>query len=112
MTREDILEIKPGRELNIAVAKYVMNHEVVVDETFGDMERLVGEDSSSVWDTLLPYSEDMSAAQLVTERMIELGHSDAAFWDEYGDGVYTRAEAICRRALLVLRETLDEEADG
>jgi hypothetical protein len=72
------------------------------------MERLAGEDGCSFWDTLLPYSEDMSAAQLGIERMITLGHTDAAFWDEYGDRVYARAEAICRRALLVVRETLDE----
>jgi hypothetical protein len=147
MPKEEILAMKPGRELNIAVAKLVMKHKVIVDEIFGDMERPVGEDSSSTlvtermitpehkdvevfcdqaevmvdeirpvgedssgtWDTLLLYSEDMSAAQLVTERMITLGHKDAVSWDQYGDGIYTRAEAICKRALLVVLGMLDEK---
>jgi len=104
MTKEEILAMKPGRELNIAVARHVMEHEVTVDETFGDMERQLAEDGTSCWDTLPPYSEDMSAAQLVTERMVSLGHSDAAFWDGYGDGIYTQAEAICKRALLVAKD--------
>ncbi len=111
MTKEEILAMKPGKKLNIAVAKLVMEHEVIVDEILGDMERPVGEDSSSTWDTLLLYSEDMSAAQLVTERMITLGHNDAVFWDQYGDGIYTRAEAICKRALLVVLGMLDEKVD-
>ena len=109
MTKEEILAMKPGKKLNIAVAKLVMEHEVIVDEILGDMERPEGEDSSSTWDTLLLYSEDMSAAQLVTERMITLGHNDAVFWDQYGDGIYTRTEAICKRALLVVLGMLDEK---
>ena len=50
MTKEEILAMKPGRELNIAVAKFVMEHDVIVDETFGDMERHVV-DNCSVWDS-------------------------------------------------------------
>ena len=111
MTKEKILAMKPGKKLNIAVAKHVMEHEVVVDEILGDVERIIGEDNSSTWDTLQPYSGDMSAAQLVTERMITLGHNDAVFWDQYGDGSYTRAEAICKRALLVVLGLLDEKVD-
>ena len=111
MTKEEILAMKPGKKLNIAVAKLVMEHQVIVDEILGDMERPVGEDSSSTWDTLLLYSEDMSAAQLVTERMITLGHNDAVSWDQYGEGVYTRAEAICKRALLVVLGMVDEKVD-
>ena len=111
MTREEILAMKPGRKLNIAVAELVMNHKVTVDEFLGDVERLVGEDNSSVWDTLQPYSKDMSAAQLVAERMITLGHNDPVFWDQYGDGTYTRAEAICKRALLIVLGIVDEKVD-
>ena len=48
----------PGRELNIIVARHVMGHEVVSDEVFCDMERLVDEDGNSVWDEQKPYSED------------------------------------------------------
>ena len=111
MTKEEILAMKPGKKLNIAVAKLVMEHEVIVDEILGDIERPVGEDSSSTWDTLLPYSGDISAAQLVTEKMITLGHNDAVFWDQYGDGIYTRPEAICKRALLVVLGMVDEKVD-
>ena len=111
MTKEEILAMKPGRKLNTAVAELVMKHQVIVDEILGDMERPAGEDISSTWDTLLLYSQDMSAAQLVTERMITLGHNDAVLWDQYGDGIYTRAEAICKRALLVVLGMLDEKVD-
>ena len=111
MTKEEILAMKPGRKLNTAVAELVMKHKVIVDEILGDMERPAGEDISSTWDTLLLYSQDMSAAQLVTERMITLGHNDAVLWDQYGDGIYTRAEAICKRALLVVLGMLDEKVD-
>ena len=104
MTKEEILAMKPGRDLNVAVARHVMEREVAVDEFFGDMERQLAEDGNSCWDTLPPYSEDMSAARMVTERMIALGHGDAACWDEYGDGVYTRPEAICKRALLAVSD--------
>ena len=111
MTKEEILAMKPGRKLNTAVAELVMKHQVIVDEILGDMERPAGEDISSTWDTLLLYSQDMSAAQLVTERMITLGHNYAVLWDQYGDGIYTRAEAICKRALLVVLGMLDEKVD-
>jgi len=111
MTKEEILAMKPGRELNIAVAEVVMKHKVIVDEIFGDMERPIDEDGSSVWDNLRPCSEDTSAAQLVVGRMITLGHSDAAFWEHYGNGSYTQAEAICKRALLVVLGIWDEQGD-
>jgi len=109
MIKEEILTMKTGRELNIAVAEVVMKHKVVVDEIFGDMEKPIDEDDNSVWDTLPLYSEDMSAAQLVVKRMITLGHSDAVFWEHYGNGIYTQAEAICKRALLVVLGMWDEQ---
>lgn len=111
MTKEEILAMKPGRELNKVVAEVVMKHKVIVDEIFGDMERPIGEASSSAWDPLSLYSEDMSAAQLVVERMITLGHSDAVSWEYHGNGIYTQAEAICKRALLVVLGIWDEQGD-
>ena len=102
MTKEEILAMKPGSELSIAVAEVVMKHEVLADEIFGAMERHIANDGSSVYGNLQPYSEDVTAAQLVVERMITLGHSDAAFWEHYGNGIYTQAEAICKVALLVM----------
>jgi hypothetical protein len=111
VTKEEILAIKPGRELNIAVAEVVMNHKVIVDEIFGDMERPIDMDDNSTWETLALYSEDLSAAQLVVERMITLGHGDEAVWGHYGNGASTRAEAICKRALLVVLGMWDEQGD-
>jgi hypothetical protein len=111
MTKEEILAMKPGRELNIAVAEVVMKHKIIVDEIFGDMERPIDEDSGSAWDTLPLYSGDMSAARLVVERMITMGHNDAVFWEYYGNGIYTQAESICKRALLVVLGMWDEQGD-
>jgi len=111
MTKEEILAMKPGRELNIAVAEVVMKRKVIVDGIFGDMERPINEDGSNVWGTLPLYSEDMSAAQLVVERMSTLGHSDAVFWEHYGSGIYPQAEAICKRALLVVLGMWDKQGD-
>jgi hypothetical protein len=111
MNKEEISAIKSGRELNIAVAEVVMDHKVIVDEILGDMERPVDRDDSSAWGPLQPYSEDITAAQLVVERMVELGHNDAVFWEFYGNGASTRAEAICKRALLVKLGMWDEPGD-
>jgi len=74
---EEVLAMKPGRELNIIVATYVMGHEVVSDEFFNDMERLISKSGDSVWALLRPYSEDITVAQEVVTRMIDAGHVDA-----------------------------------
>jgi hypothetical protein len=102
MSKEEILAMKPGRELNIKVAKDVMCHEVISDEIFGHVERYIDEDNSTVHGPVQPYSEDISAAQLVVDKMIKLGHGDAVFWEHYGNGIYTPSEAICKVALLVV----------
>jgi hypothetical protein len=111
MTREEILAMKPGRELNIAVAELVMKHEVIVDEIFGVMERQIADDGSSAYTNLPPYSEDMPSAHSVIDRMITLGHSDALSWERYGNGIYTQAEAICKVALLVALGMWDYEKE-
>jgi hypothetical protein len=111
LTKEEILAMRPGRELNTAVAEVVMKHKVVVDEIFGAMERQVANDGSSAYSNLQPYSEDMSAAQLVVDGMITLGHGDAVSWEHYGNGIYTQAEAICKAALLVVLGMWDEQGD-
>jgi len=103
-SREKILEMKPGRELNIIVAKYVLGHEVITDKSLGELERLKDRDGSSVWSTLLGYSEDNKAAQDVVCAMMDKGYLDAPKWDQFGDGAYTPAEAICKQALLRILE--------
>lgn len=103
MTEQEILAMEPGTELDKIVAEQVMGHEVTRDELFGYMERLIDpEDGTSIWSPPQPYSEDMSAAESVVEKMIELGHSDALYWADFGDGAYGEAEAICKAALLAV----------
>ncbi len=100
MTQEEILAMKPGVELNVKVAEEVIGHVVARDETFGYMER----DNNSVWGRLQLYSEDISAAELVVDEMIKLGYDDAIYWADFGDGIYTEPEAICKAALLAVFE--------
>ena len=105
MTQEEILTMEPGRELNIEVAKEVMEHVVASDGMLGYLERLIDPgDGGSVWSSLQPYSEDISVAELVVDKMIERGYDDAIYWADFGDGVYTEAEAICKAALLAILE--------
>ena len=98
MTREEILAMEPGSELNIKVAEEVMGYVVAEDKTFGYMERVVSPDGSSIWGLMQPYSEDVSSAELVVDRMLELGHDGAIYWADFG------AEAICKAALLAVLE--------
>jgi hypothetical protein len=110
MTKEEILAMKPGTELNRKVAEEIMGHEVVVDDILGYVVRLTDpEDGSSIWCPLLPYSEDKSVAESVIDKVIQLGYDDAICWTDLGDGVYTEAEAICKSALLALIEKRRKE---
>ena len=107
MSQAEILAMEPGDELNMKVAAEVMGHAVVREELLGLMERLIDPtDGSSVWGPVYPYSEDMEVAESVVERMIELGYEDAIYWADFGDGMYTEPEAICKAALLAI---LDEQ---
>jgi hypothetical protein len=103
VSREEILAMKPGRELNFIVAKYVLGHDVVTDESLGELERLEGKEGS-IWSIPSRYSEDDEAAQDVVCAMMDMGYLDAPKWDEFGDGAYTPAEAICKQALLRVLE--------
>ncbi|MBN1368423.1 MAG: hypothetical protein JW967_10915 [Dehalococcoidales bacterium] len=114
MTKNEILAMQPGEDLNVKVAEEIMKHKVVKDKHFGYTERLVNpEDGSSVWADVQPYSEDISVAEVVIEKMIEMGYEDAIHWADFGDGKYTEAEAICKSALLALLNDgkLDEPGD-
>ena len=104
VSREKILAMKPGRELNFIVAKYVLGHVVVTDKSLGELERLKASDGTSLWAIPLCYSEDNEAAQNVVCAMMDKGYLDAPKWDQFGDGAYTPAEAICKQALLRILE--------
>ena len=100
MTEDKILKMAPGREMNIIVAKEVMGHEVACDEFVGDTERFLDGDGNSVWSNLTAYSEDVSAAQAVINKAVEMGVSDAGTWWDFGAGQYRPAEAVCKKALI------------
>ena len=103
MSKAEIRAMKPGPELNRKVAEEVMDHIVVEDPTFDYMERFVI-DGKSFWGNVQPYSEDMTAVRSVIQRMIELGYRDVTSWEDFGEGRYTRPEAICKKALLEMLE--------
>jgi hypothetical protein len=87
--------MQPGRELNILVAKEVMGTKVVTDEIFGLMEMIITDMGENVYITLRAYSEDLSSAQRVIARMIELDFQDeTAYWQ-----AEDRPEIICKAAL-------------
>ena len=116
MIKEEILAMKAGRELNIRVAEDIMGRKSTKDEIFGDMERT----SDGVFSTLQPYSEDISAAWQVMEKMkgynpgitfdIHSQKWEAAFSAREADFTCpvvlanTVPEAICKAALLALLE--------
>ncbi len=100
MTKEDILKMEPGRELNMLVAREVMGHEVVADDVMGDTERFVDAAGESIWSELTPYSEDVAVAEAVINQAVKLGFKDVKTWWDFGSGSYQPAEAVCKKALL------------
>ena len=105
MDKEQILKMVPGEGLSQLVAEKIMGNVTTRDNFMGMLERLIDPaDGGSVWAPLTAYSEDIDAAELVVERMLGKGHSDAIYWSEFGDGRYTEAEAICKAAMLAVEE--------
>lgn len=103
MDKEEIFSMKPGKELDMRVAKDVMGHKVISDEIFGEMEIFIDDEGNNVYCPLQPYSEDISVAQMVVMRMAQMGHNTAAFCKDD-----SRPDVICRAALLaVLQEKED-----
>lgn len=119
MTKEEIMAMKPGIELNMAVAERILGHAVKKDEIMGYMERMTfhksdqsdsastgtcykPEEGDAVWSAVEPYSEDISAAKIVIDKMLAIGYKDAKTWPDFGGGKYTEAEAICKAALLAV----------
>lgn len=103
MTEKEILEMRPGIDLNIKVAKEVMRHRVVKDETLGYLERFVSKpDKNSVFGLVQPYSEDASTAAQIIDKMVERGYEDATSWADFGGGIFTEPEAISKAALCAI----------
>lgn len=99
MTKEEILVMKPGAELDAKIAEEIMGHVVVQDKTLGPLERF-DDAGQSAWGPPEPYSENRVTAESVVQKMLELGYEDAVYWSGFGQGQYTEAEAICKAALL------------
>ena len=68
MTKDEILAMESGLEMNKKVAEEVIGHQVVEDDIFGWVERWTDDDGQSVWDALHPYSEDIAVAEVVVEH--------------------------------------------
>ena len=97
MTRDEILAMEAGRSLNLRVSEEVMGNRVVSDDILGETEIHATPQGEPVYGRLTPYSEDLSAAQLVILRMTNLGYAEAKLWENE-----QRPEVICRAALLTL----------
>ena len=129
MTKEEILAMKAGRELNIRVAEDVMGCKVMEDEIFGDTESsplfggevpFINPTSNQVFGPLRRYSDDISAAEQVVDKMenydirVEFNHYtenwEAEFSEKETDFSYPVAaaanvpEVICKAALLTMLE--------
>jgi hypothetical protein len=107
VTKEEILAMSPGADLNALVAKEVMGNAVVEDAIFGRMEGIAAE-GGNVWGPVEPYSEDMAVAENVVNVMIERGCEDAIYWADFGNGQFTEPEAVCKAALLALLENTEQ----
>ena len=123
MTKEEILAMKPGRELNIKVAKEVFGLIFAEDDVFGDIIISAPPDCDcdpcdfslgySAFDFLPHFSENESAASLILEKSgIDVNFDDyRGRWeaDVHKKGIYyyypdlnatSQSEAICKAALL------------
>jgi len=97
MTRDEILALKAGRDLNIRVSEEIMGNKVVSDPILGETEIHATKHGEPVYGRLTPYSEDLSCAQLVILRMSNLGYTEAGLWENE-----QRPDVICRAALLTV----------
>ena len=111
MTKEEILAMEPGKELNRIVAEVVMGYKYVDDQFFGDMEGY----GNSIYHPLRKYSEDSAIAEEVVDRMkhekynarVELNHYTENWEADFGYGRIsspTAAEAICKVAVITIME--------
>lgn len=97
MTRDEILSLKAGRSLNVHVSEEIMENKVIIDAILGETEIHTSNKGESVYGRILPYSEDLSCAQLVVSKMINLGYPEAKLWESE-----QRPDVICRAALLTV----------
>lgn len=112
MTKEEILAMEAGKELNAKVAEEVMGHQVILDEIFGNMERYTDRAGTSIYGPLQPYSDDMSAARQVLERIQALGleiYPGGNGSEEFEDTSEFTPEEICKAALLAILKLKNDQ---
>lgn len=114
MNRDEILDMKPGRELDCLVAEKVMNKRVHFIRPWG---WLYAEQDVNRWTNVKHYSTDIAAAWEVRQRIHETigGTKISSVCDEFPEECQiwdgrsyisvrsnTVPEAICRAALLAV----------
>jgi len=129
MTKEEILAMKAGRELNIRVAEDVMGCKFIEDEILGDTESCkllergtaISALAGNYYGPLRHYSQDNSVAQEVINKLennydvrLELNYYMENWEAEFRDlgtglsfclaSALDAPEAICKAALLAVLE--------
>jgi len=129
VTKEEILAMKAGRELNIRVTEDVMGCKLIEDEIFGDMESCELLESETKISSLAGnyygpprhYSQDNSVAQQVVDKLknnynarVEFNYHTEKWEVELSDletglsfgtvSALDAPEAICKAALLAILE--------
>ena len=121
MTKEEILVMKVGRELNIRIAEDVMGCKFAQDKFFGNMQGCIDSQGNIAWSPLEPHSQDRSIAQQVVDKLKNNYNTRAEFnyhtenWDAESSKLETgfsfgmvsaldAPEAIRKAALLAILE--------
>lgn len=122
LTREKVLSMKPGRELDALVAKKVMKWEYFpaqVTDTFVRLDYFFDPVSGEAHHHWSP-SADISAAWEVVEKLsprfmqLTRRHGDLWWCEFYGEWpveAQTAAHAICLAALLAVMDGEDESGE-
>lgn len=117
MTKEEILAMVAGRELDKIVGEEVFGFEVKdfwPDEpkpsNYSYHMRVPCTDPKykEAWELMPHYSTDISAARQVADKMFELGHDMNML--HLSSEFYP--EAICRAALLIRLDEIDKLEEG
>ena len=125
MTKEEILAMEAGRDLNIKVAEDVMGCKFVRDEIFEDIQIY----DDGIWMYLEDYSKDESAALSISERLeeyynrkIDFGRLEGRWEANFRNGginyyypdlrATSLPEAICKVALIIAHSEKGQGVNG
>ena len=125
MTREEILAMEAGKNLDIRVAKDVMGCKFVRDEIFEDIQIY----DDGIWVRLEDYSKDESTALSISERLeeyynikIDFGRLEGRWEANFHNGginyyypdlrATSLPEAICKVALIIAHSEKGQGVNG